>query len=146
MKMKVVSALRCSGVVEEVSMNHHGILRQTFVAKRPQQNGVAERKNWSIMEMARCMVKGHYLSDWFWVEVVQTIVFLLNCSPTNVVCGKTSYEAWSRRKLEVTNFKVFGCLACAHVAVTNRHKLEAKSSKCIFIGYSIELNAIERLL
>jgi len=66
---------------------------------------------------------------------------LLNRNPTKAICGRTPYEAWSRRKPEVTNFKVFGCLAYALVPDTDRHKLEAKSRKCIFIGYSTELNA-----
>jgi len=42
---------------------HHGIQRQNSIAKTPQQNGVVERKNQSIMEMAGCMLTGRHLSD-----------------------------------------------------------------------------------
>jgi hypothetical protein len=48
----------------------NGIQRQTSVAKTLRQNGVAERKNMSIMEMARCMLKVRNLSNQFWAEAV----------------------------------------------------------------------------
>lgn len=86
--------------------------------------------------MARCMLKGRSLCDQFWVKAIHTLVFLLNISPTKAVCGKIPFEAWSGRKLEVTNLKVFGCLAYAHVPDIDRYKLEAKSRKWIFIGYN----------
>jgi hypothetical protein len=50
-------------------------------------------------------------------------------------------EAWRGRKPKVTTFKVFDCLAYAHVLDTDRHKLEAKSRKCIFIRYNTKSNA-----
>jgi hypothetical protein len=53
---------------------------------------------------------------YFWAEVVQTTVFLLNRSPTKGVDGETPYEAWSRKKPHVTNFNGFGCLAYAHIS------------------------------
>ena len=57
------------------------------------------------------------------------------------ILGKTPYEAWLEKNPNVMNLRIFDCLAYAYVLDTNRHKLEAKSRKCKFIGYSIESNA-----
>jgi hypothetical protein len=55
----------------------------------------AEHVRWdAIMEMVRCMMKGRTLNDHFWVEVVQTMIFLLNLSPTKAIHGNITYKAW----------------------------------------------------
>ena len=58
-----------------------------------QQNGVSERKNRSIMEMARCMLYEKELPKKFWAEAASIAVFLLNRLPTRAVQGKTPFEA-----------------------------------------------------
>jgi hypothetical protein len=89
----------------------------------------SKKKNRSITKIAKCMLKGGHLNDQFWAKASQRTVFLLNHNPKKTVHGRTPYEAWLGRKPEVTNFKVFGCLAYAHVPDTDRHKLEVKSVK-----------------
>ena len=66
-------------------------------------------------------------------------MYLLNISPTNVVNGKTHYEVWYDCKSSVSNLKIFGCIAYAHVSKKKREKLDNKSKKYIFIGYSSEI-------
>ena len=63
----------------------HGIKKQFTTSYTPQQNGVAERKNRTIMEMARSMLKGKNLPNEYWVEVVSCYVYILNRSPTKIV-------------------------------------------------------------
>eukprot|EP01018_Ginkgo_biloba_P037286 Gb_00434 [translate_table: standard] len=67
----------------------NGIKRQLPTSYTPQQNGVAERKNRTIVEMARSMMKAKSLPNSFWAEVVATLVYLLNRCPTKSVKGMT---------------------------------------------------------
>ena len=71
-----------------------GIQRQLTVCHTPQQNGVAERKNRTIVEMARSMLKWKGLSNNFWAKAVNTTVYILNRSPIKAVLNKTPYQAW----------------------------------------------------
>jgi transposase InsO family protein len=63
----------------------NGIKRHITASYTPQQNGVAERKNRTIVEMAKSMLKGKGLPNMFWAEAVATAVYLLNRSPTKAV-------------------------------------------------------------
>jgi len=74
-----------------------GISRQLTIRHTPQQNGVAERKNRTIVEMARSMLKGKELPNSFWAEAVSSAVYILNRSPTKAVRDKTPFEAWHGR-------------------------------------------------
>ena len=71
----------------------NGIRRPMTVPRSPQQNGVAERKNRTILNMARSMLKSKKLPKEFWSEAVACVVYLSNCSPTRSVWGKTPQEA-----------------------------------------------------
>ncbi|KAL0556644.1 hypothetical protein IC582_005158 [Cucumis melo] len=71
-----------------------GIHHQMTARMTPQQNGVAERKNRTIMEMARSMLKAKNLPNKFWGDVVACTVYILNRAPTKSVPGMTPYEAW----------------------------------------------------
>lgn len=92
----------------------------------------------SIVEYTRCMLKEKGLPKFFWAQAVSTLIYLLNRSPTKVVNGKTPYEAWSGRNPNVSPLKVFGSIAYAHIPFEKRHKIDDKSIKCIFVGYSDE--------
>lgn len=98
----------------------------------PQQNRVAERKNRSLIEMAKCMMNSKCLPKYFWDEAIHTATYLLNRSP------QTPFEAWHGWKSKVTHFKVFGCISYVHVPFQQRHKLDENSVKCIFVGNSDE--------
>lgn len=113
-----------------------GIKRQLTSPYTPQQNGVAERKNRTLVEMVRCMMHTQGLSNFYWSKAIQTAVYLLNISYTRSLANLTSYECWFGKKPSVKHLKVFGCLAYVHVNDENRKKLDAKSEKCVFIGYS----------
>ncbi|CAJ2639360.1 unnamed protein product [Trifolium pratense] len=113
----------------------NGIRRQLTVPRSPQQNGVAERKNRTILEMARSMLKSKRLPKELWAEAVACAVYLSNRSPTRSMLGKTPQEAWSGRKLGISHLRVFGSIVHAHIPDEKRSKLDDKSEKYIFIGY-----------
>jgi transposase InsO family protein len=114
---------------------HHGINKKFTTRYTPQQNGVVERKNHTIMEMARSKLSGKNLSNEYWAEVVAFAVYILNRIPTNIVRDMIPQQAWSGKHHSVSHFKVFGCIAYAHVPKETRSKLDDKSEKCIFVGY-----------
>ncbi|CAN0920234.1 Retrovirus-related Pol polyprotein from transposon TNT 1-94 [Linum grandiflorum] len=117
---------------------NNGIKRQLTVRYTPQQNGVAERKNRTIVEMARSMMTAKKLPNQLWAEAVNTTIYILNRSPTKAVQNKTPFQAWHHKRPQVDNLKVFGCIAYAHISTPNRDKFDQKGEKLIFIGYSDE--------
>lgn len=100
-----------------------GIRREFTTTYTPQQNGVAERKNETIVELARSMLKDKGLSKCYWDEAVATTVSLMNRFPTKAVIGKTPYEVWNGRKPNVSHLKVFGSIAYALVPSEKRQKI-----------------------
>ena len=72
----------------------------------------------------------------FWPETVLWSIHVLNRCPTFSVKNMTPEEAWSGRKPSVDHFKVFGCIAYAHIPYQKRTKLDDKGAKCIFLGVS----------
>lgn len=113
-----------------------GIEHQLTTPYTPQQNGVSERKNRSIMEMARCMLHEKELPKNLWAEASSTAVFLLNRLPTRAIEGKTPFEAWFGYKPDLQNLKIFGCLCFSYVPQVKRDKLDKKAEPGIFVGYS----------
>jgi transposase InsO family protein len=71
-----------------------GIQHNLTTPYTPQQNGMVERHNQTMLDMARSMMKSMGMPNWMWGEAMLTAVFVLNQLPTRSVDGKTSYEAW----------------------------------------------------
>ena len=110
--------------------------RQLTVRYTPQQNGVSERKNQTVMEMAKSMLFEKGMPKEFWPEAVNTAVYLLNKYPTKAVWNMTPFEAWSGRKPSVNHLRVFGIICYAQIPKEKRTKLQEASERCIFIGNS----------
>uniref|UniRef100_A0ACD5YKV7 Uncharacterized protein n=3 Tax=Avena sativa TaxID=4498 RepID=A0ACD5YKV7_AVESA len=85
-----------------------GIQRCMTAPYSPQQNGVVERRNQSVVEMARSLLKGMGVPNTYWGEAVRTAVHILNRSPTRSLQGITPYEAWRRKKPTVDYLRTFG--------------------------------------
>lgn len=124
-----------------ITPNSNSKKRQLTAAYTPQQNGVAERKNRTIMNMVRSMLSEKKIPKTFWPEAVNWTVHVLNRSPTLAVKIMTPEEAWSGVKPSVGYFRVFGCIAHVHVPDNKRKKLDDKSISCILLGVSEESKA-----
>jgi IS30 family transposase len=109
-----------------------GIQRQTSAPYTPQQNGVAERANRTIMECVRSMIPTQGLDLEFWAEAVNTVVYIKNQCPTKAFESKTPQEAWTGRKPNVSHLRVFGCKAFAHILDEKKSKLVSNSIFCVF--------------
>lgn len=81
------------------------------------------------------MIKGKNLSNGFWVEAVNTMVYLKNRSLTRSLEFKTPFETLYGYKLAVKHLRIFGCKAFAQIPMEDRKKLDSKAIKCTFIGY-----------
>jgi transposase InsO family protein len=91
-------------------LSKYGITRQTSSPCTPQQNGVAEHANRTILEMVRSMIHAQRLGHEFWAEAVCNAVYIRNRCPTKAVEGMTPEEAWSGRMPHVSYMRVFGCV------------------------------------
>jgi hypothetical protein len=88
--------------------SEHGIKRKFSTARTPQQNGVIERKNITVQEMARTMLKYSKLDNIFWPQEVHTTVHIQNRGMLRRNNNKTPYELWKGRPTNVKHFRVFG--------------------------------------
>ena len=115
----------------------YGVEHQVTVPASPQQNGVAERYNRTLIEMARTMVHSAGLAMKFWGEAVMAANYTRNRCPTSNEERKlTPYEMWHGRKPNIRHLRTFGCRVDIYIPAHKRGKMQAKSKKGIFMGYA----------
>ncbi|GJY81360.1 putative ribonuclease H-like domain-containing protein [Tanacetum coccineum] len=139
---KKVKAIRCDNGTE--FKNAHiielcgskGIKRDYSNARTPQQNGVAERKNRTLIEAARTMLADSKLPTMFWTEAVRTACYVLNRVLVTSPHNKTPYALLTGNIPSVSHFKPFGC----HVTILNTSdhlgKFDGKADEGYIVGYS----------
>lgn len=113
-----------------------GIHHEMTVPHSPQQNGVAERKNRTLVEAARSMLSHAKLPKMYWAEAVATAAYIQNRLPTSVLKQETPHERWCGKKPDMRHMRVFGCVAYAHIPDEERRKLDKKAVKLRFVGYA----------
>jgi transposase InsO family protein len=114
---------------------NEGVQHHYSAPYSPQQNGVIERRNQTVVGMARALLKQRGMPTIFWREAVVMTVYILNRSPTKALNGRTPYEAWHGRKSAVSHIRVFGCLAFGK-ELGHNGKLNDRSTQGVFIGYA----------
>jgi hypothetical protein len=92
-----------------------GIERQTSAPYTPQQNGVAERANRTIMECARSMIRAQGLDLEFWAEAVNTTIYIKNRCQLKLLIQRPHKKHGLVQSLNVSHLRVFGCKAFAHI-------------------------------
>jgi hypothetical protein len=116
--------------------SNHGIKGQFSVIRIPQQNGVVERKNKTVQEMARTMIMDSKLTDIFWTQAVHTIVHIQNRVMLINNTDKTPYEIWKGRPANVKHFRVFGSKCYIKREDGKMGKFDSRVDKGILVGYS----------
>jgi transposase InsO family protein len=115
-------------------LQENGIVAQYSMPGDPQQNGVAERRNRTLMDMVRSMISYSTLPVSLWMEALKTAIYILNRVPSKSV-PKTPYELWTDRVPSLKYLRVWGCPAEAKIFNPNLGKLDPKTVSCHFIGY-----------
>ncbi|GKA57508.1 putative ribonuclease H-like domain-containing protein [Tanacetum coccineum] len=118
-----------------------GIKREYSNARTPQQNGVAERKNKTLIEAARTMLADSFLPNTFWAEAVSTACYVLNRVLVTKPQNKIPYELITGKIPIISYIRSFGC----HVAILNtidhQGKFDRKSNEGFLVGYSLNRKA-----
>lgn len=120
----------------EILCNENGYKHNFSAPRTPQQNGVVERKNRILQEMARSMLNENGLPKYFWAEAVNTSCHIVNRVLIRPKMDKTPYELWKGRKPNIGYFRVFGCKCFILNTKDNLGKFDAKSDVGVFLGYS----------
>lgn len=110
------------------------ITRHFTTPYTPQQNGVVERRNRTVVAMTRSMLKQARMPSSFWGEAVCNAVYLLNKLPTRALSNKTPYEVLKREKPSVGHVRVFRCLAHVKVPSVYVGKLDDRSKAMVHLG------------
>nr|GFB72850.1 retrovirus-related Pol polyprotein from transposon TNT 1-94 [Tanacetum cinerariifolium] len=118
-----------------------GIRHQTSVARTPEQNGVVERRNRTLVEAARTMLSAAKVPLFFWAEAIATACFTQNRSLVIPCHEKTPYHIINDRKPSVKFFHIFGFICYIVRDGENLDKMKEKGDECIFVGYSTQLKA-----
>ena len=114
-----------------------GIRSEPTAAYSPQQNGVSERLNRTLVEAARSMISHAGLSKAYWAEAVATATYLRNRMMSSAIkSGITPYQLWYGKKPNLKHLRVFGCTVYSLIPDGERKKLDEKAQKLQFIGYT----------
>ncbi|CAM8988176.1 unnamed protein product [Rhodiola kirilowii] len=113
-----------------------GILHRVSCPHTHQQNGTAERKHRHIVETGLTLLAHASVPLKYWPEAFSTACFLINRMPTPVISMQSPLERLFKEPPDYAFFKVFGCACWPNLRPYNNHKLQFRSMKCVFLGYS----------
>ncbi|GJZ94626.1 putative ribonuclease H-like domain-containing protein [Tanacetum coccineum] len=118
-----------------------GIKREYSNARTPQQNGVAERKNRTLIEAARTMLADSFLPNTFWAEAVSTACYVLNRVLVTKPHNKTPYELITGKIPIISYIRPFGCHVTILNTIDHLGKFAGKSDEGFLVGYSLQSKA-----
>ncbi|GJT65360.1 putative ribonuclease H-like domain-containing protein [Tanacetum coccineum] len=118
-----------------------GIKREYSNARTPQQNGVAERKNRTLIEAARTMLADSFLPNTFWAEAVSTACYVLNRVLVTKPHNKTPYELLTGKIPIISYIRPFGCHVTILNTIDHLGKFAGKSDEGFLVGYSLQSKA-----
>ncbi|GJZ77336.1 retrovirus-related pol polyprotein from transposon TNT 1-94 [Tanacetum coccineum] len=115
-----------------------GIEHQTSTPRTPEQNGVVERRNRTLVEAARTMLSASKLPLFFWAEAIATACYTQNRSIIILTHEKIAYHIINYRKLLIKHLHIFGCTCYLTRDGENLDKMKEKGHPCILVGYSTQ--------
>ena len=101
----------------------------------PDQNGVAERRNRTLLDMVRSMLSNSKLPKSLWTEALKTAVYILNRVPTKAV-PKTPFELWKGWKPSLQHIRIWGCPSEVRIYNPQEMKLDPRTISGYFVGYA----------
>ncbi|CAI0435035.1 unnamed protein product [Linum tenue] len=121
----------------ETFCNDTGISHIFSAPRTPQQNGVVERKNRTIIECARTLLLEYNLPKYFWAEAVNTACHVINRVIVRKTLNKTPYELLKNKPPNISYFHPFGCPCYVLNTRDQLGKFDSRSDLAIFLGYSV---------
>ena len=115
-------------------LEKHGIRAQYTMPGTPQQNGVVERRNSTLMEMVRSTMSYSSIPISLWGEALKTAMYILNRVPSKAV-PKTPFELWTGRKPSLRHIHIWGCPAETRIYNPHEKRLDSRTISGYFIGY-----------
>jgi hypothetical protein len=122
-------------------LEDEGIKHEFSSPYTPQQNGVVERKNRTLLDMARTMLDEYKTPDQFWVEAINTACYSINWLYLHRILKKTSYELLTGKKSNVSYFRVFGRKCFILVKRGSKSKFAPKVVEGFLLGYDSNTRA-----
>ncbi|GKA01880.1 putative ribonuclease H-like domain-containing protein [Tanacetum coccineum] len=118
-----------------------GIRHETSTARTPEQNGIVKRRNCTLVEAARTMLRAAKVLLFFWAEAITTACFTQNHLLVIPRHEKTPYHIINGREPSVKFFHIFDSLCYIVRDGENLDKMKEKGDACIFLGYSTQSRA-----
>ncbi|GJV18840.1 retrovirus-related pol polyprotein from transposon TNT 1-94 [Tanacetum coccineum] len=115
-----------------------GIKHQTSTPQTPEQNGIIERRNRTLVEAARTMLSASKLPLFFWAEAIATACYTKNRSIIIPTHEKMAYHIINDRKPSIKHLYIFGCTCYLTRDGENLDKIKEKGDPCILVGYSTQ--------
>jgi transposase InsO family protein len=112
-----------------------GITHQLSCPHTPQQNGLVERKHRHIVECALTLLSHASLPITHWTYAVTAALHLINRLPTPRLSHKSPWEKLFHKPPDISHFRTFGCICFPHLRPYNTHKLQPRTTPCLFLGY-----------
>nr|GEZ34447.1 retrovirus-related Pol polyprotein from transposon TNT 1-94 [Tanacetum cinerariifolium] len=118
-----------------------GIKREFSIPRTPQQNGIAERKNRTLIEAARTIMADSLLPIPFWAEAVNTACYVQNRVLVTKPQNKTLYELLHGRTPSISFMRPFGCPMTILNTLDSLGKFNGKGDEGFLVGYSVSSKA-----
>jgi transposase InsO family protein len=122
-------------------LEEEGIKHEFSSLYTPQQNGVVERKNRTLLDMARTMLDEYKTPDRFWAEAINIACYSINRLYLHRILKKTSYELFTSKKHNVSYFRVFGCKCFILIKIGRKTKFAPKVVEGFLLGYDSNTRA-----
>jgi transposase InsO family protein len=122
-------------------LEEEGIKHEFSSPYTPQQNGVVERKNRTLLDMPRTMLDEYKTLDRFWAEAINTTCYSINRLYLHWILKKTSYELLTGKKPNVSYFRVFGSKCFILIKEVEIINLLLKQQKAFLLGYDSNMRA-----
>ena len=113
-----------------------GIIHRRSCPHTSEQNGFVERRHRHVVETGLTLLAQSFVPQRFWHYAFDTAVYLINRMPSRTSTNKSPFEHLFKRSPDYSFLRVFGCLCFPHLRPYNHHKMDFRSTPCVFLGYS----------
>ncbi|KAL4569482.1 hypothetical protein LXL04_025120 [Taraxacum kok-saghyz] len=113
-----------------------GIIHRVSCPHTSEQNGTVERRHRHVVEIGLTLLAQSNVPKRFWDFAFETAVYLINRMPSRTTTGTSPFELLLKRKPDLSFLRVFGCQCYPHLRPYNAHKMDFRSTSCVFLGYS----------